>query len=600
MVICGNVLASSNFEEFILTCTYCTSECDVKVNLEKWQEFVLHVSSAHKFANQKVETDNIEIKTEDDNKICLAESEFVELPTYSSNDDDEYSEYSDEDEVSSQGDSGDADGSSQVNVDDDGVQNAFAPTRKFNPTFYRRSPRITQFIEMYNAYPCLWDPNCSSYHQKEKRATAYRELHEQMKRTLNIHISLYKVKQCISSLHTQYGAITRQKHTTKLSKLPLYYHERYSFLGERCDTAQTESDEDSGDSKIKLVFTEANEMTTFFIELYSKFPHLYDSTNINYACLNERMSAYIEMTEMLTNKFPLGNITHYDVYDTVLYLRIWYSRKIKALNETHAVGLVDAEKAYIDACKRFLRAKTFRQQLPCSVCQKSFSTDHVLQAHQYREHKLGKGGWFKCNLCENHFDRRCHLQQHNQRVHLGKTFNCNVCDRNFSFSSQLVAHMRTHDEKHIAKPFVCEFCGKSFKQKIQMTNHVTAVHTKIRAFKCTMEPCTKDFLTKRDLKDHIKAHLNIRDKVCEICQKAFTSANALVKHRHIHKEKKLQCSLCDTRFAERVSLGVHMKRTHKIIRNNLNVADAMDMETPHYSQTFPPRHTENISTLNKQ
>jgi len=166
---------------------------------------------------------------------------------------------------------------------------------------------------------------------------------------------------------------------------------------------------------------------------------------------------------------------------------------------------------------------------------------------------------------------------------MSKTFVCDICSRSFAFGNQLAIHKRTHDEKHVAKPYVCEFCGKSFKQKIQMTTHVTAVHTKIRAFKCDM--CPKDFLTKRDLKDHVKAHLNIRDKVCEVCQKTFTNANALVKHRHIHKEKTLQCTLCTTRFSERVSLGVHMRRTHKIIKSTLKVAETASDAL--FAQSFP-------------
>ncbi|KAH8370646.1 hypothetical protein KR093_004423 [Drosophila rubida] len=585
MVVCGTLLVRNNYKEFILSCSHCQHDCDVEVKLEKWQEFVLHIKNTHEVqvddsdkelcgdsielktesiqndSNSEAEINDIEFEEDNDNKDCLAEEAFVDLPSGLSYEDDD-----------------DNDNDSDFDTDDE-----------FNPTFYRRNPRITQFIELYKGHPCLWDPKNVAYKNKEKRNAAYVNLIDQLKTSVNVHLTHYKLKKCIASLHSQYAVITRQKRTKKLTKLPLYYHEMYSFLGKRCDLDDAESDEESAENKIKLSFMESNHLTTYFIELYAKFPQLYDSTHTDFANLKERKRAYIEMTDLLTKEIPLGIITHYDVYDSVLYLRQWYSRKIKGLTETQTVGLLKAEKDYITTCKSFLKTTTFRQKIPCGVCQNSFSTDHALQAHQFRAHKIGGGGWFKCALCENHFERRCHLQQHNQRVHMGKTFNCSLCERSFSFASQLSGHMRTHEETHIAKPFVCEFCGKSFKQKIQMSNHVTAVHTKIRAFKCSM--CPKDFLTKRDLKDHIKAHLNIRDKVCEICQKSFTNANALVKHRHIHREKTLQCSLCNTKFSERVSLGVHMKRTHKIIRNNAKVPETA--ETTLHSQTFPK--TENIS-----
>ncbi|KAH8297081.1 hypothetical protein KR044_004643 [Drosophila immigrans] len=621
MVVCGTLLVRNNYKDFFLSCSQYQHGCDVEVKLEKWQEFVLHIRNAHKVlfndndkvlcgssielkndsivneynSEAEINDDDIEFN-DDDNKDCLAEEAFVDLPsglTYEDEDDND-SDFDTDDEVNLRL-------TVSINI---GCNKYFkiksrcwknAQLRliifQFNPTFYRRNPRITQFIELYKGHPCLWDPKNAAYKNREKRNAAYVKLIDQLKASVNVHLTHYKLKKCIASLHSQYAVITRQKRTKKLTKLPLYYHEMYSFLGKRCELDDAESDEESAaENKIKLSFMESNHLTTYFIELYAKFPQLYDSTNKDFANLKERKRAYIEMTDLLTKKIPLGIITHYDVYDSVLYLRQWYSRKIKGLTETQTVGLLKAEKNYIETCKSFLKTTTFRQKIPCDVCNNSFSTDHALQAHQFRAHKIGDGGWFKCTLCENHFERRCHLQQHNQRVHMGKTFNCSLCERSFSFASQLSAHMRTHDETHIEKPFVCEFCGKSFKQKIQMSNHVTAVHTKIRAFKCAM--CPKDFLTKRDLKDHIKAHLNIRDKVCETCQKSFTNANALVKHRHIHREKTLQCSLCNTKFSERVSLGVHMKRTHKIIRNNAKVPDAA--ETTLQFQTFPK--TENNSS----
>ncbi|EDV37868.1 uncharacterized protein Dana_GF13673 [Drosophila ananassae] len=588
MVICGNILVRSNFEHFVLICAL-DNDCSVEMEIERWQDFIRHIREHSFLKPESVDTEDekVDIRSDCEEDVsasvkeeesqtqepedCLAEAMFVDFPVSSEEDD-----FEDEDDVDNP----------SIPFDyelETTNPNDFPALTKFNPTFYRRSPRITKFIELYKKHSCLWDPADDEYKNKEKRSAAYVELAQQLKGSVNIHLTLYRLKKCIASLHTQYAAITRQKKTQRLSKVPLYYHAKYSFLSHRGNVEEVESDDDEGDCKIKLVFTEENRLTTLFIELYSKFPHLYDPNHKNFANLSERKSAFMEITDLITSEIPMGIITHYDVYDSILGLRRWYSRRIKTLTDVQTVGLSLAEKLYIERCKKFMPTKTFRQKLKCEVCEQAFSTDHALQAHQFRDHKMGEGGWFRCTLCELNFDRRCHLQQHIQRVHMSKAFACDICSRSFAFSSQLAIHKQTHDEKHVAKPFVCEFCGKSFKQKIQMTTHVTAVHTKIRAFKCHI--CPKDFLTKRDLKDHVKAHLNIRDKVCEICQKAFTNANALVKHRHIHKEKTLQCSLCTTRFAERVSLGVHMRRTHKIIKSTAKVAESVGDAI--FQPTFP-------------
>lgn len=75
---------------------------------------------------------------------------------------------------------------------------------------------------------------------------------EQLKATVNLHLTAYKLKKCITSLHAQYASISRQKKTQKLTKVPLYYHGKYSFLAERGSLEDADSDDDDGDGKIKV------------------------------------------------------------------------------------------------------------------------------------------------------------------------------------------------------------------------------------------------------------------------------------------------------------------------------------------------------------
>ncbi|XP_030368850.1 zinc finger protein 420 [Scaptodrosophila lebanonensis] len=569
MVICGSIVARNNYEEFTITCSLCKNE----TSIVEWEKFVLHIKDSHRPV--ELEEDKFEKLPYSENKNpileepfksdgdgisdCLNEAAIVDLPMSDDGDQFDTDNETGDDETFEECESGNAGSETDTGT------KSFPPIRKFNPTFYRRHPRITKFIELYKSHPCLWDPKDASYRNKEMRTSAYNTMLEQLKSNINIHLTHFRLKKCISNLHRQYAGVTRRKQTQKLTKVTLQYHDTYKFLAKRGDI-DDDSEAEAEDEKIKLIFTETNQLTQQFIQIYELFPQLFDPEHKDYRNLAARKASYEEMAQLLRNSgvMPENNITGSDVYESVLCLRKWYCRKIKGLTEGLTEGLGNAEKQFLEKCKSYLRTTTFRLKLPCEVCQAIFNTDHALQAHLYKVHKQGEFP-FKCDLCSGSFERRCNLQQHIQRVHVGKMFKCSHCERSFAFLHQLNIHLRTHEDSHIAKPFVCEFCGKSFKQKIQMTTHVTAVHTKVRAYKCEM--CPKDFLTKRDLKDHVKAHLNIRDKVCEICQKAFTNANALVKHRHIHREKTIQCTLCSTRFSERVSLGVHMKRTHKIIRN---------------------------------
>lgn len=247
-----------------------------------------------------------------------------------------------------------------------------------------------------------------------------------------------------------------------------------------------------------------------------------------------------------------------DIYLAIQCLRQWYYKSTK-----HAIKATnESEEYYLKACS-FLPPKMFKQKLICEICQQETSSDHVLQAHMYKTHNIGELP-FKCTMCDRSFTGRGDLGTHMQRVHIGKTHKCQYCERTFAVNSDLSLHMRTHTGNNI----LCELCGKAFRLRSQLKLHVTAIHTKIRAFKCTM--CPKDFIKKVDLSDHIKSHLNIRDKICATCGKGFTSCHSLIRHRQIHAEvKKFACKLCDARFSQFVGLNSHMKRTHNILRSNV-------------------------------
>lgn len=77
-------------------------------------------------------------------------------------------------------------------------------------------------------------------------------------------------------------------------------------------------------------------------------------------------------------------------------------------------------------------------------------------------------------------------------------------------------------------------------------------------FKCSF--CCKTFLKKASLENHVKTHKTV---ICQECQKPFTSARALHRHKqcvHSNKEKPFNCEICDKAFT-----AIRYLRSHSMI-----------------------------------
>ena len=116
---------------------------------------------------------------------------------------------------------------------------------------------------------------------------------------------------------------------------------------------------------------------------------------------------------------------------------------------------------------------------------------------------------FACQRCNSTFDSSKRLKNHLGLTHGERPFICEICSKRFQYSSQIVWHMKNHQNrssgsitktssklwksksngsskfasKGIGGNHVCQFCGAQFKQEKLLKNHKGVVH-KIKLFSC--------------------------------------------------------------------------------------------------------------------
>jgi uncharacterized protein YlaI len=77
---------------------------------------------------------------------------------------------------------------------------------------------------------------------------------------------------------------------------------------------------------------------------------------------------------------------------------------------------------------------------------------------------------------------------------------------------------------------------------------------------------------------HFRSHTQERNYLCEVCDKAFTNASDLGKHRLIHDAvKKYRCEECKRQFTQKIHLRKHLNKHHPDIEFEFALKD--DEET---------------------
>lgn len=61
----------------------------------------------------------------------------------------------------------------------------------------------------------------------------------------------------------------------------------------------------------------------------------------------------------------------------------------------------------------------------------------------------------------------------------------------------------------------------------------------------------------------LSSHTQEKNYICEVCEKAFTNASDLGKHKLIHDPvKKFRCEECQRHFTQKIHLRKHLEKHH--------------------------------------
>ncbi|XP_049311619.1 uncharacterized protein LOC105222953 isoform X4 [Bactrocera dorsalis] len=410
-----------------------------------------------------------------------------------------------------------------------------------------------ELIEVYHSLPALWKRKNKHFFNREFRKTQYEILLTKY-REMYPNAELKDVRSKIYSLRTNF--CTELKRVGPKGTSNRYYFDALSFL--RTNNKPVESLEKVKAQRKRSIikFTPPNDklnvaQCVMLADMYKGFPCLWDETNISYRFNNRRQEALTALQEEF-NKQSGKNLTQEELENEIARLRKICTNEKKQKLLCQRESLIYEPTCVYYAHIAFLEVNV--QPFICTICQK---LDLSLDRH--KKHLASHDGSlpFKCPRCERGFRQLANFTTHLRRHVQDYIHNCEICNKALATTTDLKTHMRNHTGE---KPYICEICGKSFRSSSQFISHMHS-HDDQPRYKCDL--CDKLFYIKMSRDEHIKCvHLKVRDRICPICNKAFSTAKQLRQHKEIHAiEKKYVCKICGKRFAQCSGLSGHVK-TH--------------------------------------
>ncbi|KAL8606674.1 hypothetical protein ACOMHN_055349 [Nucella lapillus] len=204
--------------------------------------------------------------------------------------------------------------------------------------------------------------------------------------------------------------------------------------------------------------------------------------------------------------------------------------------------------------QRKLQLKKVGKNYACDMCEEQMGSRGELKQHLLVQHGNRP---YACHRCPATYKNRSHLRVHLNRHAEVKPFQCPHCPKNFASNYALTAHLTTHST---ARPEVCDICGRSFKSAKYLKGHRLLHQPGEKRFIC--QQCGARFSRKSNLINHIKIHNDDKQFECPHCQRRFIQAGSLKSHvfrmHNPHRARPYVCEVCGAARYAKDQFDKHM------------------------------------------
>ena len=146
-------------------------------------------------------------------------------------------------------------------------------------------------------------------------------------------------------------------------------------------------------------------------------------------------------------------------------------------------------------------------------------------------------------------------------------YKCDICDERFQRTNEKRNHIFI---KHQGGSFDCVQCEKTFSSERAMISHNRTKHEGIAKLKCNQEGCSYTTNDPGQLPQHyLEAHQIGQPMKClftnedgQICGRVFVNSRSFQQHSLFHEDKKYMCEDCNRWFKEKDKLDAHWNKFH--------------------------------------